>query len=199
MHYFFPVIFIKYLCSESITYFFLSLRLKSLFFRARICPNCGPTTCIPFGMYVVISMYSKSNRMFSRLTAPAKGGMYSKKTDMIYFVLSRSFQCLLRFSTVWPECRLVDGDACNLPVDDACIPIDMTLSVISFTSISSIDFSNSLRSLSIHTCNQITRVGEQTSKILKWMAGSRNHKAICNQFSISSDISVCKKWSSHNV
>jgi hypothetical protein len=51
-----------------------------------------------------------------------------------------------------------------MSVDDACIPIDMTLSVIRSTIISSTDFSTSLCSSDMHTHDQITRVGKQTMR-----------------------------------
>jgi hypothetical protein len=175
---FFPVIFIKYLCDARITYFFLSLRLKSFFFSAGICPNWGPTTRIPFRMYVVINIYSKSHGMLLRFTMPTKGGMYSSKTNAIYLTLARSSWCLLRFSVVWPECHPVDGDACNPSVYNACIPTYMNLSVMRSTSISSTDFSNMLCSPDIHTCNKINRVGERTSKVLNWMPRSRKNSVI---------------------
>jgi hypothetical protein len=97
-----------------------------LFFNAGICPNWGPTTRIPFEMYVVINVYSKSRGILSRLSMPTKGGMYSGKTDEICFELARSSWCLLRFSVaVWLEQRPIEGDDCRAPVDDAYSSTDM--------------------------------------------------------------------------
>jgi hypothetical protein len=132
--------------------------LKSLFFKARMCPNRGPTTRIPFGMYAVINVYSKSRGILSWFTAPAKGGMYYGKNDVIYFALAILSWCLLRFLEVRPEHRSVDGDSCNPPVNDAWIPTDMTLSAMGSIIISSTDFSSALCSPDIHTCNQINWV-----------------------------------------
>jgi hypothetical protein len=131
-----------------------------LFFRSGMCPKWGPTTRIPFRMYTVINVYSKSCGIFSQFTVPAKGGLYSGKTDGICFALARSSQCFLHFSAVRPEHFPVDGDACNFPFNDACIPTDMTLSTMRSTRISSTNFSNALGSLNIHTCNKINWVGK---------------------------------------
>jgi hypothetical protein len=78
-------------------------------------------------------------------------------------------------SQVQLEHRPVDGDACNPAVDDACIPTDMTFSAMRSIKISSTDFSSALCSPDIHTCNQGDRVGEQTDKVIKWTARSRQH------------------------
>jgi hypothetical protein len=72
---FFLVIFVRYLCGVSIAYFFLPPRLKSLILMVGISPNCGPTARIPFGRYIMMSMYLKLRGMLSRLTTPSKGRM----------------------------------------------------------------------------------------------------------------------------
>jgi hypothetical protein len=70
--------------------------------------------------------------------------------------------------------------------------MDMTFSAIRSIKISSTDFSTALRSPDMHTRNQITRVGEQTLKVIEWMVRSRQHNVVCDQFSVGSNISVCK-------
>jgi hypothetical protein len=68
----------------------------------------------------------------------------------------------------------------------------MTFSAIRSINISSTDFSTVLRSLDMHTRNQISRVGEQTLKVRKM--GGEVSKAQCdsNQFFVSLNISGCK-------
>jgi hypothetical protein len=109
-------------------------------------------------------------------------------------MLARSSQCLLLFSVVVRlEWCPIEGDFYRPPVDDACIPIDITLSSMSSMRISSIDFSNMLASPNIHTCNQIDWVGKWTSEVNKHMERSRNNNAIYNRFSISLDNHGWKK------
>jgi hypothetical protein len=74
--------------------------------------------------------------------------------------------------------RLVEGDACNISFDDVCTLAYMTLSVIRSIRISSTDFSTALRSPNIHTCNQITRVGESTLKVIEPMVRSRQYNVV---------------------
>jgi hypothetical protein len=52
--------------------------------------------------------------------------------------------------------RAIEGDAWNPLVDEACTPVDMKLLVIRSIRISSTDFSTVLRSLEIHTRDQIS-------------------------------------------
>jgi hypothetical protein len=49
----------------------------------------------------------------------------------------------------------------------------------------------------IHTCNQLDRVGEQTSEVITWMVRSRNQSIVCNG-SMLSWISWFEK-SGHNA
>jgi hypothetical protein len=44
----------------------------------------------------------------------------------------------------------------------------------------------------MHACNQITRVGEQILNVVKSMARSRQYNVVCDQFSVGSNISICK-------
>jgi hypothetical protein len=102
---------------------------------------------------------------------------------------------LLLFSVVVQDSidqRPVKGDACNLPIDDYCIPIDMTFSSIRSIKVSSIDFSTALRSSDMKTRNQINRVGKWTLKVIESMEISRQYNAVCDQFLVSSNISGCK-------
>jgi hypothetical protein len=48
--------------------------------------------------------------------------------------------------------------------------------------ISSTDFSSTLCSPDIHTCNQGDRVGKQTDKVIKQTMRSRQYSTVCNQF-----------------
>jgi hypothetical protein len=77
-------------------------------------------------------------------------------------------------------------------VDEACTPVDMNFSAIRYIKISSTNFSTVLRSLDMHTRDQIARVGKGTLKVRK--TGGKVSKAQHdrNQFSVSSNISGCK-------
>jgi hypothetical protein len=74
----------------------------------------------------------------------------------INLAFARSFLFLVRFSSDGqdgPALRAVDGEADSPLMDDACIPvdIDMTLSFMSSIRTSSTNFSTVLNSSDIHT------------------------------------------------
>jgi hypothetical protein len=147
----------------------------------------------------VINMYSKSCGTLSQFTTPAKGGCsLQDRRDLLR--ISQIIAVLASFLSHGSARMTCSRMGClQSSVDDACIPTDMTLSAMRSIKISSTDFSSALCSPNIHTCNQGDRVGEQTDKVIKWTARSRQHNVVCNQFSVSLDISVCKKWSQRNI
>jgi hypothetical protein len=106
-----------------------------------------------------MSVYSKFTGTLSRLTVLDKDRIYSSKIDVIYFAFSRSSQCFLLFFVVvrdGPDQCPFEGDACNPPIDEACIPAYMNFLAIRSIKISSTNFSIALRSPNIHTRNQIS-------------------------------------------
>jgi hypothetical protein len=69
------------------------------------------------------------------------------------FVFTKSSRCLLHFSVAvrdGPDRRVVDGEACNPLIDEACATADMTFSAKRSIKISSKDFSIALRSPDVH-------------------------------------------------
>jgi hypothetical protein len=81
----------------------------------------------------------------------------------INLAFAKSSLCLVHFSSDGRDgldLRAVDGEACILLVDEACIPvdIDMTLSVIRSIRTSSTTLSAALNSSDIHTQGWKSRV-----------------------------------------